>query len=341
MLTVRHSNGSYEVHFVKRNELAGRIPAGAAIITDTHVQSLYPEWMANNPVFAIPPGEEQKNLSRFGEILEWLAGINLPRSGSLVALGGGVVGDLAGFAAASYMRGIRYTQAPTTLLAQVDSSVGGKVGVDLPQGKNLAGAFHPPTSVLVCTEALATLEPRQFRNGMAEVWKYGFIGDADLIDDLSNTTLDATHPEVENVVQRCIRQKRDVVEADEYETTGLRATLNFGHTVGHAIEQVGEYKLFLHGEAISIGMVVETFLGERLGITAKGTVEHVREILARQGLPVTTELLQNRSSILAAMKRDKKAKEGKLAFSFLTKLGACKLFEDVPEGEVASALSDS
>ena len=337
-MTVKHSKGSYEIHFVERQEVAALLPPDAPVITDTNVHRLMQDLIAGRETFAIPAGEENKNLEEFGRALEWLAEIRLRRRGSLIALGGGVVGDLAGFAAAAYMRGIKYVQVPTTLLAQVDSSVGGKVGVDLRHGKNLAGAFHPPTSVVICTDVLQTLDPSQFNNGMAEVWKYAFIRDPKLASELSNFRLTAEHPSVESVVRRCVEHKRDVVELDEHEKTGLRATLNFGHTVGHAIEQVTNYVGFLHGEAISVGMVAESVLGERLGVTKRGTSDVVRDCLKLQGLPVEWKVGMRAPQLLEAMRRDKKAGPGRLAFSLLTEIGECKLVEDVPAGDVESVL---
>ena len=339
-MTIKHSKGSYEIHFVRRNEVPQFLPPEAVVITDSNVQTMVPEWVFDHPTFGMPAGEENKNLRVYGEAVEWLAEQKVSRTGTLIALGGGVVGDLAGFAAATYMRGIQYVQVPTTLLSQVDSSVGGKVGVDLRHGKNLAGAFHPPTSVVVCTDVLASLEPRQFDNGMAEVWKYGFIRDAELVAELGETRLTADHPQLEAIVRRCIRHKRDVVEQDEYETTGLRATLNFGHTVGHAIEQVTNYREFLHGEAISIGMVAEARLGEALGVTKMGAANRVRECLAMQGLPVTWELKGQSHKLLEAMRRDKKAKDGRLALSLLMDIGECKLVEDVASEAVESVLEN-
>ena len=337
-MTITHSRGEYQIHFVRRHEVPKHLPLGAPVLTDRNVRKVVSDWMFDHPTRAMPAGEESKNLRQFGESLEWLAKEATPRTGVLIALGGGVVGDLAGYVAASYMRGIPYVQVPTTLLSQVDSSVGGKVGIDLKHGKNLAGAFHPPSSVVICTDVLASLDVRQFNNGMAEVWKYGFIRDLELVDELMEFRLTANHPQIEAVVRRCIRHKRDVVEQDEFETKGLRATLNYGHTIGHAIEQVTQYTEFLHGEAISIGMVAEAKLGEELGVSKKGTSERVRECLAAQGLPVVWELKRNARELLEAMKRDKKATKGKLAFSLLEKIGECKLVEDVSSEEVASIL---
>lgn len=339
-MTVTHSKGAYEIHFATLSEFKNHLPSDAPIITDTNVGNLFPDLLKGRPAYQLPPGEEQKTLARFSEAIEWLASQRVSRSATIIALGGGVIGDLVGYVAASYMRGIKFIQVPTTLLAQVDSSVGGKVGVDLPQGKNLVGAFHPPSSVVVCTEALATLDERQFTNGMAEVWKYGFIQDPELVEELRELNLNSSHPQLEAIVRRCIRHKRDVVEADEMETNGLRATLNFGHTVGHAIEQATGYTEYLHGEAISIGMVAEAKLSENIGLAQKGTTEVVETSLASQGLPTRLKEIIPPATLIQAMKLDKKAKAGKLAFSLLSRIGECKLVDDVPERDAELALAE-
>jgi len=339
-MTVTHQRGSYEIEFVSKSGLASHVPAATPIITDENVGRLYAGLFPDNPKLLLPAGEEFKNLNSFARCLEWLAESGVKRGQQIVALGGGVIGDLVGFAAAAYMRGVRFIQIPTTLLAQVDSSIGGKVGVDLPQGKNLAGSFHAPSKVLICTELLTTLPKSQFANGMAEVWKYGFIMDADLVKQLSEHPLDAHHPELEAVVRRCIEHKRDVVQADEFETTGLRATLNFGHTIGHALEQMSGYTRYLHGEAISIGMVVEAHLGEKLGVSEPGTSRVVKKCLAGQGLPVTSELLNQQDLLIETMARDKKASGKGLAFSLVTKIGECKLVEGISGQDVKLALQN-
>jgi len=332
-MTVTHRLGSYPIEFVSLLELGTLIPEGAVVITDANIARIYPGFLEERLSYVIPAGEAEKNLGRFGEIVEWLASRPIPRNGTLVAFGGGVIGDLVGYVAASYMRGVQYFQVPTTLLAQVDSSVGGKVGVDLPQGKNLVGAFYPPNGVFVANELLGSLDERQVANGMAEVWKYGFIMDEWLVGELKGSPI-ATG----SVVERCIAHKKYVVENDEFERNGLRATLNFGHTIGHAIEQVTNYERYLHGEAISVGMVLEARLGERLGITEKGVAEEVAICLQKNGLPTDSDVARRTSEMMDAMRRDKKASSGKLAFSLLTKMGGCKLVEDVPPSEVEAVL---
>lgn len=327
-MTVHHSRGTYEIEFGSVQSVLQASASSTFVITDQNVSALVDT--ESLPTLALPPGETTKSLIWLEAACSWLAERQASRKSHLIALGGGVIGDLVGFVAATYMRGISYTQIPTTLLAQVDSSVGGKVAVDIPAGKNLVGAFYPPERVLVDTSMLSTLSTRQRRNGMAEVIKTGFIARPDLLD-LHNDKLDL-------VVQTCIAYKVMVVENDEFETTGLRATLNYGHTIGHAIEQVTGYTEMLHGEAISVGMILEAELGERLGITPIGTAAAVESRLAQEGLPTHWPVKEAVPELLAAMKRDKKAVHGQLRMSLLTEIGQCKLVEDIPESEVVNLL---
>jgi 3-dehydroquinate synthase len=276
----------------------------------------------------------------YAHCLGWLADHRATRGCTVVALGGGVIGDLAGFVAATYMRGVKLLGIPTTLLAQVDSSVGGKVGLDLPQGKNLVGAFHPAAEVRIAVDVLATLPERQWRNGMAEVWKYGFIGNASLVDTLFRAPSIPPADEWRPLVEVCVAQKAHVVEHDEFETTGLRATLNYGHTIGHAIEKLLGYEELLHGEAIAIGMVLEAVLGERLGVTAPGTSALVRRAMDHAGLPIWHPILNDCNRLVDAMRLDKKASADGLAFSLLTEVGHCKLVRGVGTDEVRAILGD-
>lgn len=336
-MTIRHRNGEYEVRSVGQEELLQDLPPRSVIVTDENVARAVGE-LPTIPALVLPPGEGNKTLATYGQALEWLAHNGATRKSTLVALGGGVIGDLGGFLAASYMRGIDYLQIPTTLLAQVDSSVGGKVGIDLEAGKNLVGSFHAPVEVRLCTELLRDLPSRQFANGMAEVWKYGAIMDRPLFDRLPVGQRSA---ELGEVVQRCIQLKAEVVEQDEFETTGLRAILNFGHTIAHAVETLTGYGPVLHGEAVAIGMVVEARLGERLGLTAPGTEAALARCLEEQGLPVDHEVLGQTDSMLEAMRKDKKATDGLLAFSLLTHIGGCKLVQGVDEAVVRSVLKEA
>jgi 3-dehydroquinate synthase len=320
------------------------LPTDVRVITDRNVEaalkgaSSAPWPWSPSDVLVLPPGESTKDLETFGRCLSWLAASGASRKTTVVALGGGVIGDLAGFVASAYMRGISLVQVPTTLLAQVDSAVGGKVGVDLPEGKNLAGAFYPPAAVSICPETLRTLPERQLRNGMAEVLKYGFILDPDMLGMIPADLLTAVDDEWDRIVMRCLALKAAVVEGDEFEKTGLRAVLNYGHTVGHAIEKVTGYGPVLHGEAISIGMVAEARLGEALGISQKGTAEAVEAELVRAGLPVHHEALDDGEALVQAMRLDKKAVGGSLAFSLLSRIGVCKLVTDVPVAAVLASL---
>jgi len=338
-VTIQHRNGSYPVHFIDRSRLLTELPPSSYIITDANVRAAFADEMPDLPTLVLPPGEASKSLETFGRCLEWLMANGASRSSHVVALGGGVIGDLGGFAAASYMRGVQYIQIPTTLLSQVDSSVGGKVGVDLPGGKNMAGAFHPPVEVRIATEVLRQLPQRQFDNGMAEVWKYGAIMDRALFNTLLADTPNPEHPNLQSIVARCIELKAEVVEKDEFETNGIRATLNFGHTVAHAVELLTGFGPVLHGEAVAFGMVVEARLGERIGLTPPGTERVLIEAMRAQNLPIGHSVVHEGESMLRAMRRDKKAVRGQLAFSLLTDIGGCKLVKDVSETEVLAALS--
>ncbi len=338
VITVSHRFGAYPIAFESLEAAIPRLPEKARVLTDSNVMEAWghllpPHW----PVLKIEPGEPRKSLETYRQGLEWLAAGGADRSTPLIALGGGVVGDLGGFLAATYMRGVPFIQIPTTLLAQVDSSVGGKVGVDLPQGKNLAGAFYPPVEVVVSLESLTTLPTEEFANGMAEVWKYGFAVDADLLETLDEAPLTAKSPQLGDVVRRCIQLKADIVQEDELDLSGKRAVLNFGHTVGHALEAVSGYEEIRHGEAVAIGMVAEARLGERLGMTPRGTAEAIAGRLQRAGLPTQHPHLGH-PGMIAAMRNDKKASGGEIAACLLTRLGECKLVSNVPAEEVEAAL---
>lgn len=339
-MRLRHASGGYEIVTTSMAGAMEMLPRQSIIVTDANVHRhwarLFPRQV---PCHILPPGEQAKSLEQYERLLHWCADTGASRSTSLIALGGGVVGDLAGFVAATYMRGIPLIQIPTTLLAQVDAAIGGKTGIDLPQGKNLAGAFYQPVTVLVPTDALSTLDARHFRNGMAEVVKYAFILDPALLHHLESR-LDPNSPQLADIIQRCISLKVQVVEEDEKETSGRRAILNFGHTIGHAIEKITGYSPILHGEAVGLGMIVEAKLGESLGITEEGVHLRLRECLAAQGLPVTDPVLKRTGEILEAIRLDKKANKGSLAFSLLLQPGGCKLVQDVPPVAVEAALRE-
>jgi 3-dehydroquinate synthase len=295
-------------------------------------------------VITIPAGETAKSLAQLARCYDSLAQHRLERASFLVALGGGVVGDLAGFAAATYLRGIAFVQVPTTLLAQVDSSVGGKTGVNLRAGKNLVGAFHQPALVLCDLETLATLPRRELRAGLAEVIKYGAIRDAALFGRLERDLerLLALEPKsLAAVIARCCELKAEVVAADEREG-GLRASLNFGHTVGHALEAVSRYGRYLHGEAIALGQVVAARLSVDQAGLAPTDAERIGHLLARAGLPVAVNLrAAQRPSLLAAMRLDKKVRGGEVRFVLLRRLGEAVWGQAVAESAVARALGPS
>ena len=329
-----------------------RLPAAlqglrGLVVTDAHVDECHgdkvmgllgPDWGK----IVLPPGESSKSASRWADLLEQIAAAKLDRQSVLVALGGGVVGDLVGFAAASYMRGIRFVQVPTSLLAMVDSSVGGKTGINLAAGKNLVGAFHQPIGVFADTDVLATLPPREFAAGMAEVVKYGVALDADFFGWLEQNAaaIQAREPgALERMVARCCELKADVVSKDEREG-GLRAVLNFGHTLGHAIEKVTGFSAVLHGEAVALGMPFAL----AWSIEAKGfdpkDAGRVVFLLAKFGLNVSALKPENLDwrALRDAMGRDKKAQGGAVRFVLCDRLGHGGLPEEIPSADLDGLL---
>lgn len=301
--------------------------ARAVVLTDTQVQgalqSAIRAMFGDTPVLAVETGEGSKSVTTLGRVLEFLAEQRLDRGGVLFAVGGGVIGDLGGFAAASYLRGIDFYQVPTTLLAMVDSSVGGKTGINLAAGKNLAGAFHQPRGVFIATDLLRTLPPQEFAAGMAEVIKYGLLGDAALFGQLETRPLTVESPELAEVVRRCCATKARIVEADERELAkeGGRALLNLGHTFAHAIEQVAGYGHYLHGEAVAIGLNAAARLSAKLGLISAAEVMRIEAVLAAHALPVRLKAPLPLPALLAAMARDKKVRGGLPRFVVLHKIG--------------------
>jgi 3-dehydroquinate synthase len=293
---------------------------------------------------AVPPGETSKSLKRAAECYQQLAAHRLERRSFVVALGGGVVGDLAGFVAATFLRGIDLVQVPTTLLAQVDSSVGGKVGVNLKAGKNLVGAFWQPRLVLCDLDTLATLPPREFRAGLAEVIKYGVIYDAALFERLEQVLprLLKRDPEVlASVVASCCQIKAAVVSQDETET-GRRAILNFGHTIGHALETVAGYGQYLHGEAIAIGQVLAARLSRRLLDLPQRDVDRLAQLLAKAGLPTEVRLDRGqRAKLQEVMYHDKKVANGVLKFVLANKIGQVSFGQAVGREMLEEVLAES
>ena len=300
----------------------------AVIVTDDNVNKLYGASLYRGIVEAglkcrlisFKPGEKSKSLQVLSGIYEDLAGFSVDRGDIIIAFGGGVAGDLAGFAAATYLRGISYIQLPTTLLAQVDSSVGGKTAIDLPFGKNLVGSFYHPEIVFIDTLFLNTLEDRYLRDGMAEVIKYGCIKDKSLFDRLSDyENLQQCIADMDELVCTCCSIKRAVVEADELDR-GERMLLNFGHTFGHAVEQYYNYEKYTHGEAVAMGMAEITKRSEEMGLTERGTAKALTEILKKFGLPYEIPVA-NKKELINVMRRDKKFSGDSIRLVLLNKLG--------------------
>ncbi len=334
-LTVNLDARSYPIRFGAdlagevRGEVARLTMAGrkVAVLTDANFVraqgAALRAMLGDAPVLAVEPGEGSKSLAGLGRVLDFLAEQKLDRGGTLFAVGGGVIGDLGGFAAASWLRGIDFVQVPTTLLAMVDSSVGGKTGINLPAGKNLAGAFHQPRAVFISTGLLATLPPREFAAGLAEVIKYGLLGDAALFTQLEKTLLTIASPELAAVVRRCCAAKARIVEADEFETAkdGGRALLNLGHTFGHAIENAAGYGEYLHGEAVAIGLCAAARLSAELKLISAADEARVAKVVAEHALPTKLRAPLALTDLLAAMARDKKVRAGLPRFVVLNKIG--------------------
>ena len=321
-----------------------------AIISDVHVAARFGKAAQQSltrtgfdPVLVIlPAGETAKSLKTVGACFTRLARHRLERSSFIVALGGGVVGDLAGFVAATYLRGLPFVQVPTTLLAQVDSAVGGKVGVNLPAGKNLVGAFHQPRLVLSDLSTLATLPGRELRAGMAEVIKYGIIYDPALFRRLERELpqILARHPAtLSAIIARCCEIKAEIVRQDETET-GLRSILNFGHTLGHALEAISRYGQYLHGEAIAIGQLAAARISREILRLPPTEMERIRRLFERTGLPTQVKLTpRQRRSLLAAMRLDKKVSSGQIKFVLAQQIGKVTFGHRVPLSLIEKALT--
>lgn len=327
-----------------------KLGSRCAIITDTNVGRQYAKPAYNSLLRAgfepslviVPAGETAKSLKSVQSCYDRLASHRLERKSFIVALGGGVVGDLAGFVAASYLRGISFVQVPTTLLAHVDSSVGGKVGVNLKAGKNLVGAFYQPKLVLCDLDALTTLPTREFRAGLAEIIKYGIIYDAPLFARLERDMPKLLRRETKplgEIIARCCEIKAKVVGQDETES-GLRAILNFGHTIGHGLETISSYGKYLHGEAISIGQVAAAKLScELSGLSAKDSTR-INDLFQRAGLPTEVKLTASqRPKLFAAMKLDKKVSDGEIKFVLAKRIGKVVWGQRVPTTAIEKVLT--
>jgi len=356
VIRVTAASGAYEIH-CRWGALAdigslmrdAGLGGAAFVVTDSNVGPQFGERTLaalhaagfEPALFTVPAGEASKSLDTVRHVYDWLIDHRAERASAVVALGGGVVGDLAGFVAATYLRGVPFVQCPTSLLSMVDASIGGKVGVDHPRGKNLIGAFYPPRLVVQDTSLLAALPSRSLREGFAEVIKHGLIMDPPMLDVLEAEAkrLLAVEPDlITEVVARNAALKAKIVSEDEREG-GLRAILNYGHTIGHAIEAVTAYGPILHGEAISVGMMAAAEIGRRTGITPPAIAERQRRLFQLYGLPVRSPGL-DADAVLAATRLDKKMAGRKLRWVLLEDAGRPLVRDDVPDGVVRDVLAE-
>ena len=349
-LTVELGSRSYPIHFLTtagstiKDTIGELAQAGCSsvLLTDDGVAQAQGSFLAQSfgaiPRLTVIRGEKAKSLEVFGQVLEFLAANQVSRQGVLWVVGGGVTGDLGGYSAASYLRGIDYMQVPTTLLAMVDSSVGGKTGLNLSAGKNLAGAFHHPRAVYMATDFLQTLPPREFAAGAAEVIKYGLLGDAAFFARLEQTALDPRSASLPAVIRRCCEMKAAIVRADEREraSEGGRALLNLGHTFGHALEQVTGFTAYLHGEAVAVGLAAAARLSHKLGYLSSADVQRVEQTLLVYALPVRLREPLPLGALMASMQHDKKVRAGRLRFVVLKSLGLAVTQSDIDPALVES-----
>lgn len=349
-------DGGYTIHIapagIKQTGLLVSelgVAAKALVVSDINVAALYGDSLLHSlqdagtkaELITISPGEDSKALAVAMDIFTEAISMGLERKSPIIALGGGVVGDLTGFVAATYLRGVPFVQVPTTLLAQVDSSVGGKVAVNHPLGKNLIGAFYQPRLVVADTNVLATLPRRELATGLAEVIKHGIIADAEYfgyIQQNSAAILAGQQGVLGEIVRGSCVIKARVVEADEKESH-LRMILNFGHTIGHAVEANTGYKLYTHGEAVAIGMHGAALLSHYLGLCSAETVDAVRTMLTVFGLPLTAKECRP-DDLLAFLSRDKKSVGGTINWILLNAIGKVTISSDVPEKVVRQALAE-
>lgn len=355
-LQVALGNRSYPIHFKdSAATLADTITelraSGRSVraISDAAVQTAQPDYLVQagflpDEIHTVPAGETTKSSEYFAHALSFLAGSATNRDAALFAFGGGVVGDLAGFVAASYLRGIDFYQIPTTLLSMVDSSVGGKTGINLPEGKNLVGAFWQPKAVFIDVDLLQTLSAREFSAGMAEVIKYGMLADAQLFADLQAT--ESLHPsatDLPKIIRRCCAIKAHIVADDEKETApnGGRALLNLGHTFAHAIENVAGYGAYLHGEAVGIGLSLATQLSIQLGQLEASAQAPVDALLTKNNLPIALESKLSLCDLMQAMQRDKKNRSGKLRFVTMQAIGHAVTTEGIDIGLIEQIWLDT
>ncbi len=346
-LTVVYPGGAYEVvigsGLLSQVRVLSAVSGPCVVVMDEQVERLYRSQLETAvPIITVPVGEQHKTLATVQKLYDGFLAAGLDRSGTVMAVGGGVVGDMAGFAAATYMRGVNFVQCPTTLLAMVDASIGGKTGVDLPQGKNLVGAFKQPTAVLIDLVTLKTLPPAEFAAGMAEVVKHGLIVGGELWQKLVSgewqVTADAPLSTLQTMIVRAIGVKRDIVQADPFEQ-GQRAWLNLGHTFAHAVEQVSHYTI-RHGEAVAMGLVAAANLSARLEECSPTLQSRLEAILRGVQLPTRIPASLRPEDLLAAMHHDKKKAAGVLRFVLLRDVGEVFLVGGVRESAVLHTLNE-
>ena len=317
------------------------------VVSNETIAPIYLDTLLKNTgakdTIILPDGEQYKQMATIETIFDRLMEKRHNRSTTLVALGGGVVGDMTGFAAASYQRGVKFVQIPTTLLAQVDSSVGGKTGINHPRGKNMIGAFHQPVAVIIDTQTLSTLPPREFQAGLAEVIKYGLICDADFfvwLEDNIDKLMNRDGEALRYAIARSCENKAKVVAADEREG-GIRAILNLGHTFGHAIETATQYKVWLHGEAVGFGMLMALDLSHRLGLLPITDVQRAEKLIKAAGLPITPPAgLPDVDGIIELMGMDKKVLNGQLRLVLMRAIGDAFIADDVDIDMLKQTLTD-
>lgn len=326
-----------------------RLGQDAVIITHPKIQKYHGRPLVDGlkkggfsvTTFEVPEGEESKSTKQAFGLMERIARYDVSRKIFIIAFGGGVIGDLAGYVAAVYKRGIPYVQVPTTFLAQIDSAIGGKVAVDLSVGKNLVGAFYQPRLVFNDVALLATLDQRQIRNGLAEAVKYGVIADQGLFDYIAENYRGLLNHErrvLTNVILRCSRIKTRVIVRDEKETKGIRTILNFGHTVGHAIEAAGRYRLYQHGEAVALGMQVAAAISVQMGLLSSSEALRLTKVLSCIGFPPKIKQVRL-ADIMRVMKHDKKFRAGQNRFVLVRAIGKVKVVEGVPEKIIRRAIA--
>ncbi len=352
-LTVNLEDRSYPIYIGADISLEGELYSKhissnqIALITNEEIADLYLSEITQTlnafdlKALVLPEGESQKNLETVQNAIEFLSDNGIDRQASIIAFGGGVVGDISGFVASSYMRGIKFLQVPTTLLAQVDSSVGGKTGVNSIKGKNLIGAFYQPSAVIADTRFLKTLEPDRFSEGLAEVIKYGLIRDRDFFEWLEvniSEILSLDSKAMTHLIERCCKIKAEVVSQDEREGS-VRAILNFGHTFGHAIESLTEYSVYSHGEAVAMGMIMASNMSHKMGMLSSEDTKRIKNLIQSMNLPVSSPDL-DKNDFFESMKRDKKAQDGEIRLILLESIGSAKITSDYPKEVLMKTISE-